>query len=79
MAGYGSRAGGYLLEPEAKDNCSYCRIQDTKTYLSAVSSEFGGRRNSGILLAFVIFNIVAALCLYCAARMPKGEKESASR
>ncbi|PVH73880.1 ATP-binding cassette transporter [Cadophora sp. DSE1049] len=79
MADYIARAGGYLLDPEAENDCSYCKIRDTNTYLAAVSSEFGDRwRNFGILWVFIVFNIMAALVLYWAVRMPKGKKKAAS-
>ncbi|KAH7411454.1 ABC-2 type transporter-domain-containing protein [Cadophora sp. MPI-SDFR-AT-0126] len=79
MAECVARAGGCLLDPDVENDCSYCKIRDTNAYLSAVSSKFGDRwRNFGILWAFVVFNIVAALVLHWAVRMPKGKKRVAS-
>lgn len=76
MADYISRAGGYLLDPKATSDCSYCKIKDTNVFLSDISSEYRNRwRNFGIMWAFIAFNIVAALALYWLARMPKGKKK----
>ncbi|KAH7121877.1 ABC-2 type transporter-domain-containing protein [Dactylonectria estremocensis] len=76
MSDYISRAGGYLLDPEATDDCSYCKMKDTSVFLSSISAEYTHRwRNFGILWAYIAFNIVAALGLYYLARMPKGKKK----
>ncbi|KAI0172929.1 ATP-binding cassette transporter [Hypoxylon sp. FL1284] len=75
MGDYISRFGGYLLDSNATDDCSYCKIKSTNVFLSAVSAEYEDRwRNFGIIWAFIAFNIVAALALYWLARMPKGKK-----
>lgn len=76
MADYISRAGGYLFDPKATNDCSYCKIKDTNVFLSGISSDYGNRwRNFGIVWAFIAFNIVAALALYWLVRMPKGKKK----
>ncbi|KUJ24542.1 uncharacterized protein LY89DRAFT_776636 [Mollisia scopiformis] len=76
MADYISRAGGYLLNPEAMIDCSYCKIKETNQFLSAIGSDYGDRwRNFGIMWAFILFNIVAALSLYWLVRVPKGKKK----
>ncbi|KAK0713451.1 ATP-binding cassette transporter [Lasiosphaeria miniovina] len=76
MSEYIYRAGGYLLDSDATNNCSYCRVKDTNVFLSAVSADYNDRwRNFGIMWAFIAFNIVAAIGLYWVARMPKGRKK----
>ncbi|KAF2452837.1 ABC-2 type transporter-domain-containing protein [Lineolata rhizophorae] len=76
LADYISRAGGYLLDPEATSNCSYCKMKDTNVFLSGISSDYGTRwRNFGIMWAYIVFNIVAALALYYMVRIPKGKKK----
>lgn len=76
MADYIERMGGYLLDPDATSNCSYCKIHDTNKFLEGISSSYNDRwRNFGILWAYIAFNIVAALALYWLARMPKGKKK----
>ena len=76
MADYISSRGGYLLDPKATSDCSYCKIKDTNAYLSGISSEYKDRwRNFGIMWAFIGFNIVASLALYWLMRVPKGRKK----
>ncbi|KAM5357104.1 hypothetical protein ACJZ2D_016612 [Fusarium nematophilum] len=49
MAEYMSRAGGYLLDPEATESCSFCRMKETNVFLAGISSEYETRwRNFGI-------------------------------
>ncbi|KAK7423707.1 hypothetical protein QQX98_000897 [Neonectria punicea] len=75
MADYISRAGGYLLDPEATSDCMYCRLKDSNGFLSAISSEYSTRwRNFGIMWVYIAFNVVAALGLYYLVGMPKGKK-----
>jgi ATP-binding cassette, subfamily G (WHITE), member 2, PDR len=67
--------GGYLENPGAQNNCSFCTIRSTNVFLASVSSHYSNRwRNFGIMWVFVIFNVVAALGLYWWVRMPKGTK-----
>lgn len=76
MADYISRAGGYLLDSNATSDCSYCKIKSTNVFLAGVSSDYGDRwRNFGIMWVYIVFNIVAALVLYWAFRMPKGKSK----
>jgi ABC-type multidrug transport system permease subunit len=76
MADYISRAGGYLRDPTATKVRSYCKIKDTNVFLSGISSNYGDRwRNFGVIWAFIIFNVVAALALYWLARVPKAKKK----
>ncbi|KAH8684103.1 ABC-2 type transporter-domain-containing protein [Ilyonectria robusta] len=76
MADYVSRVGGYLLNPEATSECSYCRMKDTNVFLSGISSEYSTRwRDFGFMWVYIVFNIVAALALYYLVRMPKGKKK----
>jgi ATP-binding cassette, subfamily G (WHITE), member 2, PDR len=76
MTEYMSRMGGYLLDPVATSNCSYCKIESTNVFLSGISSDYEDRwRNFGIMWTFIAFNIMAAIFLYWIARMPKGKKK----
>lgn len=75
MQDYTSRMGGYLLDPDAVDSCSYCKMKDTNVFLSTVSSHYNTRwRNFGIIWVYILFNIAAAMALYYLVRMPKGKK-----
>ena len=68
-------AGGYLADENATANCSLCPTGDTNTFLAGVGTYYSDRwRNFGILWAYIIFNVFAALGVYWLARVPKGKK-----
>ncbi|GAA6042699.1 hypothetical protein JCM8097_003753 [Rhodosporidiobolus ruineniae] len=76
MANYINTVGGYLLDENATDSCSYCTIRDTNVFLQSVSYDYNNRwRDFGIVWAYIIFNIFAALGLYWLARMPKTSRK----
>ncbi|KAL8695772.1 MAG: hypothetical protein Q9224_003171 [Gallowayella concinna] len=67
--------GGYVLDPNATSQCQFCTVKYTNVYLAQLSSEYGTRwRNFGIMWAYIIFNIAAALFLYWLARVPRKQK-----
>lgn len=75
MADYISTKGGYLLDANATDSCSFCAISETNKFLAGVESFYDQRwRNFGIMWAYIIFNIVGALALYWLVRVPKKQK-----
>ncbi|KAF7177256.1 hypothetical protein CNMCM7691_005146 [Aspergillus felis] len=76
MQGFKSFAGGYLVDEEAR-TCQYCPFTSTNVFLHHYDADFGSRwRNFGILWAFVAFNIIAAVVLYWATRVPKNWKKN---
>ena len=76
MADYISRAGGYLMDPEATSDCKFCKIKSTNIFLSAINAEYSERwRNFAIMWAYIAFNIFAAIALYWLVRMPKGKRK----
>lgn len=67
---YQSYAGGYLQDPNAVDQCSFCTISETNTFLTNFDIHYGNRwRNFGIMWAYIIFNVFAAIGLYWLARV----------
>ena len=75
MSTYINLAGGYLANNDATANCQFCTVAKTNVYLTALSSDYSTRwRNFGIMWAFIIFNVVAALGLYWYARVPRKQK-----
>lgn len=65
-------AGGYLVDANATDTCSFCTIDSTNTYLAGSHAFYHQRwRNFGILLSYSAFNIAGALFVYWMARVPK--------
>lgn len=77
---YISVAGGYLVDSNATADCSFCTVRDTNTFLAGVGAYYKDRwRNFGILWAYIIFNIFAALGVYYLARVPKPKKEKKTK
>lgn len=75
---YISSVGGYLSNPNATTQCQYCTYDDSNVFLEGVSVRYANRwRNFGILWAFIIFNVCAAIFFYWLVRVPKkpGKKE----
>lgn len=72
---YKAFAGGYVENGNATTDCTYCAMGDTNVFLGALHAEYDKVwRNFGILWAYVIFNIAAALFFYWLARVPKVKK-----
>ena len=76
MGPYISYAGGYLTNASAVENCEFCAMADTNTFLEALNSNYDDRwRNFGILWVYVLVNIVLAIVLYWLVRVPKNGKK----
>lgn len=72
--------GGYLEDPNAVGNCSYCALDSTNQFLTRISSSYTHRwRNFGIMWAFIIFNVFMAVFLYWLARVPKNKQKKAKK
>lgn len=68
--------GGYLMDT-ATSLCSFCQISSTNTFLAAHSSDYEHRwRNSGILWAFITFNIMATFLVYWLVSVPKARRHT---
>ncbi|VTT76298.1 unnamed protein product [Fusarium fujikuroi] len=64
--------GGALSNPGSNQTCLYCPIASTDTYLGTLSIRYSERwRNFGLLWAFILFDVVAALVAYWLIRVPK--------
>ncbi len=69
---YVEQAKGKLINPEATQNCAYCRYSVGDDFLSFVNISFSQRwRNFGLGWVYIIFNIFAMLGLYWLLRVPK--------
>ncbi|MCJ1420821.1 hypothetical protein MMC32_007180 [Xylographa parallela] len=82
MGPYIDAAGGYLQNPSATANCSFCAASSTNTFLAQVNSYYDLRwRNFGIMWAYIVFNVFAALLAYWALRVPKngGKQEKKAK
>lgn len=72
MAPYNSVAFGAVYNPDATSNCQFCSLSNTNIFLATVDSYYGERwRNLGLIWAYIVFNIGAALFIYWVARVPK--------
>lgn len=72
IANFQNAFGGYMSNPSATTDCSFCPIRDTNVFLETFNIYYSDAwRNFGILWAFVIFNICAAIGIYWLARVPK--------
>lgn len=61
-----------LLNENSTTMCEICSIRDTDTFLAQVNIYHSDVwRNVGILFAFIVFNIFAAVGLYWLVRVPK--------
>ncbi|KAL4885009.1 ABC-2 type transporter-domain-containing protein [Aspergillus karnatakaensis] len=70
---------GYLQDPSATSQCSFCTMDKTDTFLLSVSSKFDEAwRNFGLMWVYIAFNIVGAVGIYWLARVPKGKKNAGS-
>ena len=75
MSSYMDANGGYLTNNNATANCEFCTVSKTNTYLAALSSSYSTRwRNFGIMWAYIVFNVVAAMGFYWWARVPRKQK-----
>lgn len=75
MSTYINQTGGYLTNDDATANCEFCSAATTNVYLTQLSSQYSTRwRNFGIMWAYIIFNVFAALGLYWYARVPRKQK-----
>jgi ATP-binding cassette subfamily G (WHITE) protein 2 (PDR) len=80
ISDYKTAYGGYMQDANATTDCNFCAIEDTNVFLAQLSSSYADAwRNFGILWAFCIFNVVAALALYWLIRMPKAKKEKGGK
>ncbi|KAF5642396.1 ABC transporter CDR4 [Fusarium tjaetaba] len=67
--------GGALTNPGSNQTCLYCPIASTDTYLGTLSIRYSERwRNFGVMWAFIVFDVAAALMAYWSIRVPKKGK-----
>ncbi|XHG07201.1 hypothetical protein AWENTII_010361 [Aspergillus wentii] len=66
---------GYLQNPNATSDCSFCTISSTNAYLAQVDVyPKDSWRNFGLMWVYIVFNIFGAVFIYWLARVPKGNK-----
>ncbi len=69
---YAAKAGGQVYNPESMENCEYCPLSNADQLLSQSRIEYNTRwRNFGLMFAYLVFNICAAVFLYYWFRVHK--------
>jgi ATP-binding cassette subfamily G (WHITE) protein 2 (PDR) len=75
MAPYIAEVGGYVLDPSATSNCSFCSMDSTNTFLAAFNIFYKNVwRDFGLMWVYIVFNCFGAVFLYWLARVPKNKK-----
>lgn len=75
---YISGAGGYLVDA-ASGTCQFCPLSETNTFLRQLRFyPERGWQDVGVIMVYIVFNFVAATCLYYFARVPKKPKNKKS-
>lgn len=70
MAPFLQQAPGYLADPNATANCGYCPLSVADEFLAQSEIYYSQRwRNFGIIWAYIVFNLAAAVVLYYLARV----------
>ncbi|KAJ5925119.1 hypothetical protein N7454_007758 [Penicillium verhagenii] len=72
LANFIHATGGYVENPSATANCSFCRISETNKFLAGTSTNPDDVwMDFGIMWVYVVFNIFGAVFLYWLFRVPK--------
>ncbi|CAH2353785.1 protein Snq2p [[Candida] railenensis] len=70
---YLNATGGYLQNPDATSECSYCAYSSSDTYMASLGMKYSHRwRNLGFYCIYVIFDVVAMLFLFWFFRYRQG-------
>jgi ATP-binding cassette subfamily G (WHITE) protein 2 (PDR) len=72
MAPYMSQRGGYLQNPGAGSDCSFCALRETNAFLKAFAMDPANAwRDFGLMWVYTAFNVFGALFFYWLFRVPK--------
>lgn len=75
MRPYIRHNGGYLQDPGAMQDCSFCSYDDTNVFLNLIGLDYGNVwRDFGLMWVYIFFNVFAAVGIYWLARVPKKSK-----
>jgi len=79
MATYLTAAEGTLQNPQATSDCRYCSLTVADQFLAGSGISYSDRwRNFGLVWAYIIFDIAAAVLLYYFFRVRSGKKAKPS-
>lgn len=80
LRGYIVQAGGTLLNPTAARQCELCPVSTTDNVIAQIKVFYHDRwMDLGLSLVYSIINVIGALALYWAFRVPKGARHTISR
>lgn len=83
LGDYIAGAGGYIVDPNATNECQFCALDNTNVFLNNFSIKYSNRwRDFGIIWVYIIVNAAAAFGLYYWARVvsaPCPPKEQITR
>lgn len=72
MEPFMGQAGGSLKNASAIGLCEFCPLETTDAFLQQFNVAYENRwRDYGIMWAYIVFNIGAAVFLYWLMRVPK--------
>ncbi|KAK1149844.1 Multidrug resistance protein [Aspergillus melleus] len=72
LSAFTQAVGGAVYNSNATENCQFCSMSSSDTFLASVSSDYDERwRNFGLMWIYIVFNVAAALALYWLGRLPK--------
>jgi len=68
---------GYLLQPDATENCQYCQLSVADEFLAGVNIYWSERwRNFGLMFVYIVFDIAVAVFLYWFFRVRPTKKHT---
>lgn len=71
LEAYAKTHGGYVINPEAVSGCQYCPLSSTNSLLAGLGVQTGQPwRFVGLVLVYVVFNILVTFGFYRLARRP---------
>jgi ABC-type multidrug transport system permease subunit len=77
---YLSQAPGYLQNPQATSDCSYCSLRIADTFLAGSGIYWSDRwRNFGLIWVYVFFNIFVAVLTYYLFRVRPSKQASKTK
>ncbi|KAI8960633.1 putative ABC multidrug transporter [Daldinia sp. FL1419] len=77
LRSFAQSSNGYVENPGATSNCSYCPLTDINSFLGGLGMNTEAPwRNVGYLFAYIVFNIFATFVFYWAFRVPRKGKGS---
>ncbi|CUM49165.1 unnamed protein product [Debaryomyces tyrocola] len=76
MKEYILKAGGYLLNKDARDTCEFCSMSSTNEFLMQRGSDYNLKsQNIGIFACFIAIDTMGPIFFYWLTRVPKRNRQ----